>query len=363
MKDKIVSEAKSLGIDLIGFTNAVVFSEIEPLLVERMDKGFLSPFLSSDMESHTDPIKVWEETKSIISIGMAYNNQLPDQKADNTVGTVSKVAWGRDYHHVLMDKMNFLMRRIVVEYPELKYKAYVDNAPLLDRAVANRCGIGFYGKNGFIINPIYGSYIFLGHILVNFELSKSKQLTHSYCGECNKCIQACPTSALKVEYGFDSNKCISYLTQKKEILNKWERKAIGKNIYGCDICQEVCPINKTTKIGNEKAFLPTTEFASPKLVDIINMSNSAFKETYWTSAAGWRGKKNLQRNAIIIAGNVKCSENYDLLIETLYDNRWEIRLYTLFSLLEYGEKGINIVNEKIINEDKQFVEKFDLFRA
>jgi len=362
LKEKIIQCANKIGIDLISFTDGRIFSEVKQVLEERIGKGYLSPFLQLDVDKNTNPVHVWVETKSIISIGLTYHSKLPSIKSDYSSGDISRVAWGKDYHGVLMDKMDGLMGHIKIEYPQLEYKAFVDNAPLLDRAIAHRSGLGFYGKNGFIIHPIYGSYIFLGHILVNIELAKSTQSYASSCGNCVKCIQACPTGALEEGYGFNSNKCISYFTQKKELLHRWERKAMGKNLYGCDICQEVCPINKKAKITKEMEFIPTIDVIRPKILDIVNMDNTTFKKRYGPTAAGWRGKKNLQKNAIIVAGNIKSIENYQLLRQTVLDSRWEISLYSMFSLLEYGETGINLVDEMIKDKEEEFVEKFLLFR-
>jgi len=348
---------------LIGFTDGRMFFDVKPVLKERVDKGYLSPFLQLDIDKNTNPIHVWKDTKSIISIGVNYHSQLSGVDTDSSTGVVSKVAWGMDYHSVLMDKMDKLMRWVKLGYPQLEYKAFVDNAPLLDRAVAHRSGLGFYGKNGFVIHPVYGSYIFLGHILVNIELPQNTQKHSSSCGDCIKCIQACPTGALELSYGFNSNKCVSYLTQKKELLHRWERKAMGKNLYGCDICQEVCPINKKAKLTKEEAFLPSLEVINPKISDIVQIDNKTFKARYGSTAAGWRGKKNLQRNAVILAGNIKSTENYELLRQTVLDARWDIRLYSMFSLLEYEDMGIKLVDKMIVDEEEEFVEKFLLFRS
>ncbi|WP_152803852.1 tRNA epoxyqueuosine(34) reductase QueG [Alkalibaculum sporogenes] len=362
MKDIILGEAKGLGIDIIGFTDGEVFSELQPVIKDRLDKGFISSFFHVDIEQNTNPLIVWKDTKSIISIGVSYKHKLDETKIDKSRCSISRVAWGQDYHNILLEKMNRLMSNITREYPDIKYKAYVDNAPLLDRAVAHRSGLGFYGKNGFIINKLYGSYIFLGHILTNIELGKSSELDDcTTCRFCSRCIQACPTGAIKEGYDFNSNKCISFFTQKKELLSREERKYIGKMVYGCDICQEVCPINKTAKYSNEAAFVPLKDVVRPKIKDIINMDNAMFKNIYKSSSAGWRGKKILQRNAIIVAGNIKTEENYQLLKQTLNDSRWDIRMYSMFSLLEYGERGMNEIKEKLNGEDEEFRKNFNIY--
>lgn len=362
MRDKLRAKAKEIGIDLIGYTDSSKFNEVKAVLVKRMDKGYNCPFFKYSEEKNTDPLYVWEETKSIISIGLAYKSHLPKYSGSSERAKLSRVAWGKDYHMVLMDRMDELMDYALKEYPSLKYKAYVDNAPLLDREVAFRSGIGYYGKNGFIMNDLYGSYLFLGHILVNISLEASKLCPSSSCKDCSKCIEACPTKALEEDYQFNANKCISYISQKKDMLSKWQRKALGKNIYGCDICQEVCPINKGAKYSNHIDFQPQIELVRPKLEWLINMDKASFEKTYGLTAAGWRGRKTLQRNAVIVAGNVKSEANFKLLKSTLKDMRWEIRLYSMFSLLEYGKEGREAVDEAIQKETPEFIEKFNTFK-
>lgn len=358
MKDRIIEEAKKLNIDLIGFTNADVFHEAKSAIEDRIDKENLSPFLPLDLEKNTNPLKVWDEAKSIISIGIFYKHDILFGEDESNGGKISRVAWGKDYHIVLMDKMNRLMSTIQAIYPQLEYKPFTDNGFLLDRAIAERSGLGYYGKNGFIINPLYGSYIFLGHILVNVDIEENAKKMNSKCGPCKRCITACPTGALEEGQGFRSKKCISYLTQKKEFLNREERKSLGNSLYGCDICQEVCPMNKGSLLSKEGQFAPDLSTVKPKLKDLLKMDNKTFKKNYGSTAAGWRGKKNLQRNAIIVAGNVQSEENFRLLIDTLKDNRPDIRLYAMLSLLEYGEKGRVLVEKSLVLEDEEFKQKY-----
>lgn len=354
MKDTIIEEAKKLNIDLIGFTNADIFYEARSAIEDRKNKGDLSPFLPLDVDKNTNPLKVWSEVKSIISLGISYKHSTPLDKDESNVAKIARVAWGQDYHIVLMDKMKDLMIAIQKKVPQLEYKAFTDSGFLLDRAIAERSGLGFYGKNGFIINPLYGSYIFLGHILINMHIEEDTKKMSSECGSCKRCITACPTGALQEGQGFDSKKCVSYLTQKKEFLNREERKSLGSNLYGCDMCQEVCPMNKKSLYSKQSDFAPKVSIVRPKLRDLLEMNNKTFKENYGSTAAGWRGKKNLQRNAIIVAGNLQNEENFQLLKDALKDKRQDIRLYAMLSLVEYGEKGKALVEKSLVLEDEEF---------
>lgn len=358
--------AKKLNIDLIGFTNAERFQEFEYVIKNRKEKGYLTPFGEKDINKNITPKLVWKEAKSIISLGLSYKHTLNVDKSSicekQTRLIISKVAWGEDYHEVLMRKMKNLMSIIIKDNPNIKYRAFVDNAPLMDRAIAYRSGMGFYGKNGFIINPIYGSYIFLGHILVNVDLIDRQDIKKQSCDNCNKCINSCPTKALKEGLDFNANRCISYLTQKKGILKRWERKAIVNNIYGCDICQEVCPINKRALPSIHKEFQSSLDMSRPTIEKILSMDKEKFKITYGNTSAGWRGIKILKRNAIIALGNVKSEKNYNILVNYLNDDNWEIRLYVMFSLLEYEKKGINKVMYELNKEKEEFKNNYYLYK-
>ena len=363
MKDKIIEISKELNIDLIGFTSVDVFSEVKHAIEIRKGEGDISPFFSLDIEKNTNPLQVWDEAQSIISIGISYKYDLPIGANKSNCGKISRVAWGRDYHIVLMDKMDSLIKAVQKYYPLLEYKAFTDTGFLLDRAIAERSGLGFYGKNGFIIHPLYGSYIFLGHILINHNIKEKEQSISSRCGLCRRCIKCCPTGALGEGQVFHSKKCISYLTQKKEFLTRIERKSIGNHLYGCDVCQEVCPINKEALPSNEKQFYPDSYYVRPSLKEIIEMDNRTFKNVFGSTSAGWRGKKNLQRNAIIVAGNIKGVENLQLLKNTLKDQRWDIRLYAMLSLLEYGDIGKELLEKSLELEDEEFKKKFNIAKA
>ena len=293
-KNRIISIAKNIGIDLIGFTSAKDFENIRPYIDVRAKKGFLSGFEEEDIERRLDPLKAFPKAKSIISIGISYNYKVDKQPNGKLSGVLSKSAWGKDYHKVVYGKLEELMEAVNIKNPmPIEYIAFVDTGPLSDRAIAHRAGIGSYGKNGFIINPQYGSWIFLGSILVDKLIEEDQPLKGDICKSCDlcikscptnalegpylfnaqKCIKACPTGALKGPFLFNAKKCISFLTQKKEILNIDEEGDIGKNIYGCDICQKVCPLNKGVKWSNNQDFKPKSSLAFPILEDVIKMTN------------------------------------------------------------------------------------------
>lgn len=350
LKIGIKSIAKKIGIDLIGFTSAKDFENIRPYIDDRAQKGFLSGFEEENIEKRLDPLKAFPKAKSIISIGMSYNFYVDKPPKNKFTGIVSKSAWGKDYHRVLQRKIKELMENVNKELLPIDYIAFVDTGPLSDRAIAHRAGLGRYGKNGFIINPKYGSWIFLGSILIDKKIQEDEPLEDDICKSCNLCIQACPTGALEGPYLFNASKCISFLTQKKGILTHNQQKALGTNIYGCDICQQVCPYNKNAQYTHNESFKPEFHLAFPKLEYILNMSNKEFDEGFKTTSAGWRGKKILQRNAIIAAGNTK---NYKLLAESLKDSRPDIRLNTICVLKQLGKPGREIIEKRTSEKHRE----------
>ena len=355
IKEEIIKIAQSIHIDCIGFTSIKNFENIRPIIKQRVDRDYLSGFEYVDIEKRLNPLKVFDRAKSIIAIGLSYNFEWDKPFSKGLYGEITKSAWGRDYHKVLQEKMIELMSIIQKCIMPMKYKAFVDTGPLVDRAIAHRAGLGRFGKNGFIINPKYGSWIFLGSILVDQIIEEDQPLKGEICKDCDACIKACPTGALEGHKLFNAKKCISYLTQKKDLLSDEEQKAIGKNIYGCDICQKVCPYNKSAKYTKNEDFKPETKLAFPNLEDVLKMSNQEFKESFQLTAAGWRGKKTLQRNAIIALGNSKDLQAIPLLEESLKDMRWDIRLYTIYALSQYGERGREIINKNIHKEDQSKV--------
>lgn len=332
LKDQIIKISKKLHIDAIGFTSMKPFKEGRTILLEREKKKYLSGFEEKDLEKRIDPLKVWKDGKSIISILISYAQKSPSPPSKGLYGNISKSAWGEDYHIVLRDKMQRLMEEINREIMTIDYRSFVDTGPLIEREVAYRAGLGTYGKNGFIIHKELGSWIFIGNIIVDIEIEEDKPLNKTSCGNCTLCIEHCPTGAIEAPYLFNAKKCISYLTQKKEILTEEERKIMGNQIYGCDICQEVCPQNKKLKSIYNESFKADAQTAFPDIGKLLQMSNKEFKEKFKKTAAGWRGKKVLQRNGIIALGNSKDKRGLPILEEMLKDSRWEIKYYTNWAL-------------------------------
>lgn len=333
LKEETLLFAWKIGIDLIGFTKAEPFHELRSLLEKRRDKGHLSGFEEEDLELRTNPFKTMENAKTIIVIGQAYHIDEAKLTKDTPelYGELARTAWGRDYHLVLKEKLQQLAEFLNNKYEGLQYKAFVDTGPLVDRYLAYRAGLGWYGYNNTLINEEYGSWFFIGYMLTNVEFEPDSPVENK-CKGCRSCIELCPGKALEKDYGLDAKKCISYLLQKREDLTEEERRKLGNRIYGCDVCQLVCPHNKDVKETTTEDFLPREPSHKIDLESLLNMSNKEFKQLFSTNASGWRGKKILQRNAIIALGNLGDKRAIPILMSLLEDPREEIREYARWAL-------------------------------
>lgn len=299
-KEFIINAAKKLNIDKIGFTDGKPLYDIKDYLEYRIKNNLTSEFEEKDIEKRINPKLSMPNCKSIIVIALSYNVDFKPIVDEKFYGKLSKSSWGLDYHRVLKDKMEMLANEISKEI-DFNYNSYVDIGPLVDRELAKKSGIGYYGKNCNIINDELGSFIFIGYILTDLEIEPDKPIEDK-CGDCKICIKSCPTNALYEPYRINPNRCISYLTQTKKPINEDLKKKMGRSIYGCDICQKVCPKNKKAKKSVHKEFSPTETYI--KLDEMFNISNREFKNKYGHMAFSWRGKGIIKRNAEIIYDNI-----------------------------------------------------------
>ncbi|MDO9493514.1 tRNA epoxyqueuosine(34) reductase QueG [Acetobacterium sp.] len=302
--------AEQTGIDLIGFFSVEPLRECLPYLIKRHQAGFSTGFEDGEPEQRIDYLRAFPSAKAGIVIGVSNYQSFAAVVDDPVRGQLASVTWGEDYHRVLRRKMSELMEAVNAEMKTLgrvpiQYQVFVDNSPLVDRGSAYRAGLGFFGKNNCLINRQLGSFFFIGQILLDcYIVFEPPKLVENGCGTCRRCLDACPNQALGEGFSLDPSKCISYLTQKKS-LSADEEKRITTYLYGCDICQKVCPHNQHLEQTREEAFWIDADTASPTLEDILTLTNKGFKTRYGNTASGWRGKKNLVRNAQLIGKNKK----------------------------------------------------------
>lgn len=319
LKQDIIAYSKEIGIDKIGFTTADTFSEMKNRLLRQEMLGYQSGFEEKDIEKRVDPSLIFDQPKSIIAIALAYPSKMkdaPQSKRGERRGIFCRASWGTDYHHVLRDRLSKLEEYIVSRVPQARFKSMVDTGELVDRAVAERAGIGWSGKNCSIITPEFGSYVYLGEMVTNLPFAPDTPM-EDQCGTCNKCVDVCPTGALIEGGQLDSQKCIAFLTQTKGFLADEYRVKLGNRLYGCDTCQTVCPENKGMDFHFHEEMEPDPEIAKPLLKPLLTISNREFKEKYGHVSGSWRGKKPIQRNAIIALAHFKDDTAVDDLIHVM----------------------------------------------
>lgn len=356
-KEKIIEYAKEIGIDLIGFTKAEEFNELEEILKKREENNYLSGFEEKNFEKRINPYLTLQNAETIIVIGMSYyvnEKDIACTVPSKISGNISRSSWGKDYHIVLKEKMKNLSEYIGKEYNDFEYKYFTDTGPLVDRHLAYKAGIGWYGKNNCIISDEYGSWIFIGYILCNLKI-KVDNFIKTGCRNCNKCINACPTGALMENNLYNSKLCISYLTQTKEDISYKLREKMGNSIYGCDICQLVCPHNLYS-LKSRVEFIPKKDNYKPDLFDLLKLSNRQFKKRLGDSALGWRGNNIIKRNALIALGNSGNEEVVNYIVQYLNSPSIMIRKYTAWAIIRLNkEEGKKILDEYLKKENESEV--------
>ena len=309
----------SLGFDIVRITSAEAFPEAERIIKERIAQGLMDglPWFTSEragVSCHPDTLL--PEAQSIIALGMCYLTEQPTEPHDDIPrGRISRYAWGDDYHEVIKPKLQqfatWLRDYARDEIGELETRLFVDTGRMVDRAVAQRAGLGWYGKNTNILTKGWGSWIFLAEIVTNLPLQSSTGTSYdaplqANCGKCEICLHACPTGALPAPYVLDNTRCISYLTiELRGSIPLELRPLMGTLIFGCDICQQVCPVNKvaerrlglrqdesrTTTPSQPVHFHPRAEFrprptigSSPELIPLLSLTEEQFRERFHHSA-------------------------------------------------------------------------------
>ncbi|MEX2414614.1 MAG: tRNA epoxyqueuosine(34) reductase QueG [Paenibacillaceae bacterium] len=335
----MITIAPSLGIDQIGFASADPFLALKDILLRHRELGRESGFEEPDIDKRVYPEFSMEAPQSIIAIAIAYPSKLadpPKSESGTYRGIISRSAWGEDYHRVLKDRLAKLQAYIESRVPDVRTEIMVDTGALSDRAVAERAGIGWIGKNCAVISSEWGSWIYLGEIITNIPFPPDVPVIED-CGECTLCIDFCPTGALVGSGQLHASSCISFITQTKGFVEDKFKEKIGNRLYGCDTCQVVCPKNKGKNWTHHPELVPEAELAKPLLKPLLTMSNKEYKAKFGSSASSWRGRKPIQRNAIIGLGHFKDQTAVPLLGQLLRDDpRPEIRATSAWALGRIG---------------------------
>lgn len=292
--------AAECGFQKVGIVPAAALSDEEARLREWLGRGFQGEmrWMERDPSMRADPRRLFEGARSVVALAMNYYTPH-DHSADASKGKVSRYAWGDDYHDVLKDRMGKLLSRIEALVPGVRGKICVDTSPVMDKAWAVRAGIGWLGKHTNVITPDLGSWVFLGEILLDVELEYDTSRVEDHCGSCTACLDACPTGAITEPYVVDSNKCISYATielRSEELPDEITRNLEGW-LYGCDICQDVCPWNRFQKPTDEERFAPRPGNVNADLREVTGLSQEEFSARFRNSAMKRTKLSGLRRNA------------------------------------------------------------------
>ncbi|MEX0909349.1 MAG: tRNA epoxyqueuosine(34) reductase QueG [Gemmatimonadaceae bacterium] len=305
IEESLKSRARALGFDLVGITRLGP-AETAPMFDEWISRGFAGDmgYLERGAEKRADPRRVFENVKSAVVVGMSYGGTEPP-------GPVARYARGDDYHEVMMERLRALHAWLNTELGrEVAGKAYVDTGPILERDLARKAGLGWFGKNTMLLNPEIGSFFFLGSLLLDLELEEDAPFEADRCGTCTRCLDACPTDAFVAPRVLDATKCISYLTiELKGDIPAAMHAAVGENLYGCDVCQDVCPWNVSFSrdLPHDSPFsareMLAADGAQKLALDLLAMSQEQFSVAFRKSPMKRAKLRGLKRNAAVVLGN------------------------------------------------------------
>jgi epoxyqueuosine reductase len=339
LSEKIKEAAQQLGFALVG---------ISPVMSPPHEESFarwLRQELAGELEYmrrteslRRDPRRLVPWAKSVISVGMNYYTAFPrPPMSSQPNGWISRYAWGEDYHNVMKRRLESLLERIrIIHGTAVEGRPFVDGGPVLERDFAGVAGLGWIGKNTQLISPKKGSWFFLGELFVDLPLTYDRPL-RDRCGKCDLCLKACPTGAFVGPYVLDARRCISYLTiELKGFIPRHLRPLIGDHIFGCDICQEVCPYNVKAEPTTDQAYQPKTGLHAPQLIPLLSLDQEAFRMRFHGSPILRAKRRGLLRNVAVALGNIQSPEALPALIGALDDDEALVRGHVAWALGRIG---------------------------
>lgn len=297
VKQMISQKARELGFFHIGFSKATFLEEEAPRLEQWLSKNYHGEmsYMANHFDKRLDPRLLVDDAKTVISL--LFNYYTDQKQEDSEAPKISKYAYGEDYHYVIKDKLKELIAYIQEEIGEVNGRGFVDSAPVMDKAWAKKAGLGWIGKNANLITRNQGSFFFIADLIVDLELEADGPIT-DFCGTCTRCIDACPTDAIVQPYVVDGSKCISYLTieLKDELLPKEFAGKLDNWMFGCDICQDVCPWNRFSQLHNEERFQPSGALLNLSKDDWYDLQEDGFQVLFQRSAVKRTKYQGLKRN-------------------------------------------------------------------
>ena len=356
LTESIKEKAYELGFSLVGISPVGDYPESQ-YYKKWLNKGYEAgmDYMARNQEKREDVRNLVPGARSVISCAINYNTDYPYSTAlnDRKKGWIARYAWGDDYHSLIKNKLEQLKQYMSENNcPGEENRIYVDTGPVLERMYAKYSGIGWIGKNTCLINQEIGSWLLIGELITTAELEYDSQAAER-CGTCTSCIDSCPTDAITRPYEIDSSKCISFLTiENKESIPAEYREPVGSNIFGCDICQDVCPWNGKAESVNIKEFLPREGLFYPELKWLSGMDQEQFSKFFKDSPVKRSKRRGLLRNVLVAIGNSRDGEFEDRVIDLLQDDEPLIRKHAVWALHKIsGSKHIERFENMLESED------------
>ena len=346
LTDQLKANAMRLGFALSGVTVAAQPARYSKL-IDWLDAGYAGQmrYLDERREAYRHPSSVLDGCRTLLMLGFPYRTHEPTG-SQLGLGRVARYAWNdRDYHDLIHDRLRELKAWLVGKVPDARVRGVVDTAPLLEREFAEAAGIGWVGKNTLLLNRRFGSYFFLAALLTDLELVHDAPLERGYCGTCRACLDACPTEAFPQPFVLDATRCISYLTiETKEEMPLEMTSEVGDWLFGCDICQEVCPWNRKAERASSSHMNPQDSLKQIDLPELLRMDDTTFRQRFRGTPFTRPKRAGMLRNAAVVLGNQQCEEAVPALIQLLSEAEPILRATAAEALLKIAvPQGVQAV--------------------
>lgn len=339
LSSRIKSEAQRLGFELVGISPVNIAPRQESF-ADWLRRGFAGEMdylqRSEELRRHPQQLMPW--AVSVVSVAMNYfTPYIRPTGSDQPKGWISRYAWGADYHGLIKEKLELLLAFVRGAHQGVvQGRAFVDSGPVLERGFAGIAGIGWIGKNTHLISPERGSWFFLGELFLSLPLTYDQPIRER-CGRCDLCLKACPTGAFVGPYVLDARRCISYLTiELKGSIPRHLRPLLGNHVFGCDICQEICPYNVKALPTAEPSYAPREGLYAPDLIPLLSLTGEEFHRRFHDSPIRRAKRRGLLRNVAVALGNLKSREAVPALIRALEDEEALVREHAAWALGQIG---------------------------
>ena len=361
--------SKKHGFEVSGIASISLKKE-HLLYLSWIDKGYAGKmdYLKKNSDLRSNLKKLWPDTKSALVVGMQYkSNEKKAKDLSKTKGKIAEYARGGDYHKFIKKRLLRVLKDLKKIDQTIEGRSFVDTAPILERDLAVKAGLGWKGKNSLLLNRDLGSYFFLGVLLLNKEITNPNIFEENHCGTCNECMEECPTKAIIAPEIIDARRCISYLTiELRGPIPRDLRSMMGNHIFGCDICQTVCPWNEKAPETQQNRFLPRSVTENTNLEELVQLDEKSFREKFQGTAILRAQYDGFLRNVLIAIGNSHKKEYLDILTKTLRHHHPIIRGHSAWAIAEIVKKEnedwarFSLEERLSVEKDEWVIEEIEL---